>query len=76
MYFAFDPTAVTPGPIGFLATLFLFASTGLLAIFLMNKISKYTARERVLREMKHRDFQRSNHSQPANQQPADSQERY
>lgn len=55
---AFDPAQVTPGPIGFFATIGLMLAVGLLAMSLMTRMSRLQARYQVREEIEREEAAR------------------
>lgn len=47
----FDPAQVTPGPIGFFATIALFLAVGLIAMRFMHRMSRLQARYQVREQL-------------------------
>ncbi|RRJ86419.1 hypothetical protein EG850_08715 [Gulosibacter macacae] len=47
----FDPAQVTPGPVGFFVTIGLFLAVGLIAMGLMNRMSRLQARYAVREQL-------------------------
>lgn len=54
----FDPNDVTPGPIGFFATVFLFLAVGLIAMSLMRRSARVQARWAVREELEREEAAR------------------
>ena len=54
-----DPAQVTPGPIGFFATVVLMLAVGLLAVSLMNRMSRLQARYAVREELEREEAERA-----------------
>ena len=54
----FDPAEVTPGPVGFFATVVLMLAVGALGVSLMNRMSKLQARYAVREELEREEAAR------------------
>ncbi|NLT27077.1 MAG: hypothetical protein GXX90_10630 [Microbacteriaceae bacterium] len=55
----FDPAEVTPGPVGFFATIGLMLAVGLIAMGLMNRMSRLQARYAVREELEREEAARA-----------------
>lgn len=53
-----DPAAVTPGPLGFFATVALMLAVGLIAVAMMNRMSRLHARYSVREELEREEAAR------------------
>lgn len=55
----YDPAEVTPGPIGFFVTIALMLAVGLIAMGLMNRMSRLQARYAVREELEREEAARA-----------------